>query len=827
MTIPLLKLKIGIQTHGCRLYHYAEIALPTPLRTTFTYSIPAELKAEITAGKRVWIPFRNRMTIGVVVDLHNEKPEFKTLEINKALDSESLISSRDLKLFKWISRFYYCSLGEVIQAALPSGLNFISKEEVRLSKKEVKLTDKESVFISTIQDEFPLLKKDFDKRFNDPYKTSVIKSLFKKGVFQVWEVPVEKVQEKKVKAWLWAESKDQFEKELNDLFQKQKKVFKWMDAGQKLLDMELPQSQINLKEMTGIKAAELKKLESTGLIISKDLPESMFNEDVIDEVKAASHLNEDQQRAFNHIKSSIDTNAFQTYLLKGITGSGKTEVYIHALQEVLDQGRNGIVLVPEIALTPQFLSRFRKVFGDQLAVYHSRLNERERKEAWEQINENEKKVVIGTRSAIFMPVKEPGIIILDEEHDQSYKQEDPAPRYHAREIAMMKAIEHNSVVVLGSATPSMQALHMVHENKATLLELKKRHADAKLPEVEILDMTQYRGAMRGPLAVPLFFAIEKALSKKEQIILLQNRRGFSSYLQCLSCGHIPQSPETSVSLTYHKYRNMLLCHYSGYSRKADTLCEVCGSDELTAKGIGTQQVEEELTTLFPEARIIRMDRDTTSAKNSHSKIIQSFENGEADILLGTQLVTKGLDFPNVTVVGVIDADTELAFPSFQSTERSFQVLSQVSGRAGRAEKNGKVFIQTFQADQSPFTDVAHHNFDSFSEKEMEFRSVLNYPPFSRLVGITFKGKNEALVSRSAHIFTDILRNALSEEQILGPSPSSIQQIKGTYYWECSIKLPLEKGDRYIEHLFDKVFEHYNSNKPPASVRVNVNVGKVS
>ena len=810
------------------MYQFAEIVFPTPVRTTFTYSIPNEFRFEISIGKRVWIPFRNKMTIGVVVGLHNEVPDFKTLPVQKIMDSEVLITEKELEIYQWMSRFYYCSLGEVIQAALPSGLNFISKEEIRIgSNSDANLSQKEEGLLGNLKQLLPASKKELDAQFNDYINEELMKSLLKKGAIEVWEIPDEKLKEKVVKAWNWATSKQDFEDSINIICKENKKLYRWVEAGLKLTKLELPLSQRFLESEFKIKAAELSRMQDAGLIKAEQLPESMFLDVVDADVVPPKQLNNDQKVAYEQIERSIGNNEFKTFLLNGITGSGKTEVYIHALEEVLALGKNGIILVPEIALTPQFLSRFQEVFGDQLAVYHSRLNERERKEAWLALKNNEKKAIIGTRSAIFTPVENLGLIILDEEHDQSYKQEDPAPRYHAREVAVMRAIQSKAVVILGSATPSMQALHMINEGKMTQLKLTKRHSTAELPEVRIIDLKQYRSAMRGPLSVALFQAVEEALSKKEQVILLQNRRGYSSYLQCMNCGNIPQSPNASVSLTYHKYKNILLCHYSGYSRKADTQCEVCGSSDMQAKGMGTQQVEEEIQQLFPEARILRMDRDTTSRKNSHAEIIQSFERGEADILLGTQLVTKGLDFPNVTVVGVIDADTELAFPSFQSIERSYQVLSQVAGRAGRSEKKGRVLIQTHQSEEAPFPDVVGHNFESFSKKELQFRSVLNYPPYSRLIGVTFKGKNEALVSKSAHLFTSLLRKVLNEEQVLGPSPSSIQQIKGTFYWECSIKLPLDKGDKYIEHLFDTVFEHYNGINPPKSVRINVNVGKIS
>ena len=536
-------------------------------------------------------------------------------------------------------------------------------------------------------------------------------------------------------------------------------------------------------------------------------------------------LNEEQSLVFSSIEKSIREKEFNNFLLKGITGSGKTEVYIHALKQVLESGRGGIVLVPEIALTPQTVSRFYRIFGEDIAVLHSRMNERERLDSWRKFRSGEKKIAIGPRSAIFSPVQDLGIIILDEEHDNSYKQIDPAPRYHAREVAIMRASMTDSVVIMGSATPSMQALEMTKKGKADLLELTKRHESAKLPEVEILDLKQYTGAMKGELAVPLHLAMKEALDKKEQVILLYNRRGFANYLQCETCGHIPQSPECSVSLTYHKRKNQLICHYSGYSRKADTNCEKCGSEFLSEQGSGTQKIEEQLEELFPEAKVLRFDRDSTSKKGAHEKILDSFGAGEADILVGTQLVAKGLDFPNVTVVGVTDADTELAFPSFQSSERMFQLLSQVAGRSGRGTKPGKVFIQTRQPDNEALKFAQKHDYDGFACSELDFRKALTYPPYSRLVKFVLKGKNESQVRVSAFKLKSVLERLIPDFDSLGPSPAAIAWMNQYYLWEVMVKLPTDRGGNFIERLLDKVMEvyEYESEISTNIVRVNINV----
>ncbi|MDR9415435.1 MAG: primosomal protein N', partial [Gracilimonas sp.] len=521
-------------------------------------------------------------------------------------------------------------------------------------------------------------------------------------------------------------------------------------------------------------------------------------------------------------------NEFANYLLFGITGSGKTEVYIHALKQVIEQGKGGIVLVPEIALTPQTVSRFYRIFGDDIAMLHSRMTSRERLQAWQDLNSGKKKIAIGPRSAVFAPVQNLGIIILDEEHDSSYKQMDPAPRYHARETALVRAKMNDSVVIMGSATPSMQALNMAAKGKCELLELKKRHANAVLPEVKILDLKQYTGAMQSEFAVPLYQAMEKAMENDEQIILLYNRRGYASYLQCEDCGHIPESPESSVSLTYHKRKNLLMDHYTGYSRRKDTKCENCGSPNLKVQGSGTQNIEEQLEDLFPHAKVIRFDRDSTSRKGAHERILKEFGDGNADILVGTQLVAKGLDFPNVTVVGVVNADTELAFPSFQATERMYQLLSQVSGRSGRGDKPGTVFLQTRQPDNPALIFAKNHDHKGFARQEMEFRKPLYYPPYSRLIRFELKSAKGHEVNMAAHALKNSASRVAPKIPILGPSPAAILWINKKYHWEVTIKIDTQKGGRYIEALLDKILEVYAADIKGkfSSVRVNVNVDAI-
>ena len=803
---------------------YADIAFPTAVRRLFTYKVPEELFSVSLPGKRVWVPYRNSYSIGVVVNLHDSTPDFDVKPVQKVLDEHPILNNELLKLTNWIHKFYYCSWGEVIQAALPSGLNFVSHSFVRVSDHFDKdLSIDEEFVISEITKEKSTTYKEFQKRWRNSKYQRVFNRLKKNGIVEIWEEPIIKSKAKTVKWVDWAEGKNVKEVEL--FLSKVSKKKKWEAALEEFTKLELPIKLTDLNKIEDISSYSVQKIRQEGWFQVIDKESTEYFDQLSYLPEQIRKLNSDQLNAFNLISSKVGKSVFSNFLLYGITGSGKTEVYIHVLKLCLELGKGGIVLVPEIALTPQTVARFYQIFGDKIAVLHSRMSNSERISEWKSIEKGSKQIVIGPRSAVFAPVQNLGAIILDEEHDSSYKQIDPAPRYHAREVAIMRALESNAVVLMGSATPSMQAINMVNQGKADLLKLDKRHAEATLPEVQIIDLKQYSGAMKGSLSVALYDAVSDSLSKNEQSILLFNRRGFANYLQCETCGHIPKSPESSVSLTYHKRSNMLMCHYSGYSRKLDTNCEVCGSDKLLIQGSGTQKIEEEITELFPEANVLRFDKDSTSKKGSHERILKKFGNKEADILVGTQLVAKGLDFPDVTTVGVIDADTEQAFPSFNASERLYQLLSQVAGRSGRAQKKGRVFIQTRQSENLAIQFAKNHNHKGFSDQEMDFRRELNYPPFSRLVKFIFKGKEEHKVVQSARTMERIIRSVLPKNDLLGPSAGVISWLNGVYNWELMLKLDTEKGANYIEKVMNVIMLQYEELNVYSSstVRVNINV----
>lgn len=803
---------------------YVDIAFPTAVQRVFTYYTR---RKNVEAGMRVWVPLRNTYAIGMVVRVHSERPEFETRPVEQILDEEPVMDEVMLKLTEWVHRFYYCSHGEVIQAALPVGLNFTSEKILRVKKGfKGEISGIQREILEELEAASYRLR-DAEKRWREGKGRSALRQLIKKGHAEVWEQPGKKVDYKTVRHWVIADSTDPAAV-LNRLTESEKQR-KWVQAFERLSEISLPLPQSALIAMDPLFTGyTLRRIEEEGWITAVDLPvKSSSWHQTRHEPHRIKTLSEDQQNVYEEIVKPMEDGGYASFLLHGVTGSGKTEVYIHALKKSLEKGRGGLVLVPEIALTPQTVQRFYQVFGDQIAVLHSRLSEREKYEAWQSLESGEKNIAIGPRSAVFAPVKNPGIIIVDEEHDASYKQFDPSPRYHARDVAVMRATLEKAVVVLGSATPGMVSVKAVMEKKHKLLQLSMRPTGS-MPEVRVLDLKEYKSAMRGPLTVELYQEMEKALKRKEQVILLYNRRGYASFLRCEECGHVPQSPESSTSLTYHKRKNILLDHYSGYSRRRDTRCEACGSEKLSAQGSGTQQIEEEMAALFPDARLLRMDRDTTSGKHGHQKVYEQFLSGNADILIGTQLVAKGLDFPNVTVVGVIDADTELAFPSFRAGERMYQLLSQVAGRAGRAEKPGVVYVQTWRPEHPAIRHARTHDFKAFAREELQEREVLLFPPFSRMVVFHFKSPSASGVQTVAHRFCDVVRKVTSENVVMGPSPSVIEWISGQYQWEANMKLDRRYSANAIRKLLDKVFEEYDAVKPKGAgaVRINVDVDAV-
>ncbi|MFW6347462.1 MAG: replication restart helicase PriA [Cyclonatronaceae bacterium] len=800
---------------------FADVALPVAVREVFTYEVEEELRAALMPGQRVWVPFHGRIALGMLVRLHNDPPAFATKPLRKILDSRPVMSADMLRLCQWMHRFYVCGLGEVLQAALPNGLNFTTVQMLRpvppaensilsLPKTEQQIYDEVSARAS-----YSLAEA--QQRWNGAKKH--INALKRRKLLEIWEEPTMNEPEKTELVWVWA-GREAAQEYFKTRQKQDKKLLKWEQAGLHLFAHNLlPAPTAGLLGRDAITAYTLKKLEEEGFLTKESRPVQAAEPDYDVNPEAISGLNEEQHAALQDILEAMRSGTYQKFLLYGITGSGKTEVYIHALKAALEAGKGALVLVPEIALTPQTVRRFYRIFGPRIAMLHSRMSQRERYDAWQALREGRKDIVIGPRSAIFAPIANPGIIIMDEEHDSSYYQADPAPRYHAREVAAVRAYFSGAALVLGSATPSLVSLTETTRKKSRLLKLRERHSGAVLPEVKVLNLIEYKGAMRGPLAVPLYRAIIEAVGRGEQVILLYNRRGFSRFMQCESCGEVVECPHCSVSLTYHKRGEQLRCHYCGYSTPVPYFCPDCESHEIKMQGSGTQQIEEELEELFPEFRLLRMDQDTTSRKNAHDKILGAFGRGEADIMIGTQLVAKGLDFPNVTVVGVVNADTELAFPSYRSNERMFQLLSQVAGRSGRAEKKGVVFLQTRQSDHFAIKHAQTHDYEGYARHELSLRKPLLYPPYARLLSVSFKSKDASLGLRAAERFTEVMRKSGLDYPVLGPAPDAIEKIKDEYRFLSLMKLPASIKTNRLERLCAHFLAYYEKYKPEGSSKV--------
>lgn len=811
---------------------YADIAFPTAVRREFTYRVKKEHQQAIRAGMRVWTPLRERTAIGMVVRLHRSHPSFKTRYIGQLLDERPVMSDELLLLSEWVQRFYYASWGETIQAALPVGLNFVAEatlyatEKGRERLKTDRPHDQGSEIIAAItgagDQGVPL--SEARRRWGEA-GSKLIDRLVRGGELQMKEEPKIRVQPRKTTVWYW-NGQDAGHR-ISELLEQHPpgQRPKWVEALATVQQTGLPALQEDLLKQEPVTRYTLDRIAREGLAEPRKVDAREARPQLEYAPQKIKQLNEEQQPVCDAITGSLDQGRFHNYLIYGVTGSGKTEVYIHALRHAISKGRGGLILVPEIALTPQTVRRFYQIFGDQIAVLHSRLNDRERLDAWQALLSGEKRIAIGARSAVFAPVRNLGLIIIDEEHDPSYKQENPSPRYHARETAIMRAYLNGAVMVMGSATPSMVSLHSASRGKAELLRLRGRHADVQMPEVKVIDLKEYRSAMRGSLAVALYQYIEQALERREQVILLYNRRGYASFVQCQSCGEIPECRYCSVTLTYHKRKGQLRCHYCGYTALMKPICGACGMREVEQMGAGSQKIEEELGELFPEARVLRMDQDTTRGKNAHADMLARFAAHEADILVGTQMVAKGLDFPNVTVVGVVNSDTELAFPSYRSGERMFQLLSQVAGRSGRGEKKGVVGLQTYKPDHPAIQHARSHDYEGFSRQEMGFRKELSYPPFSRLLKVFFRSRDEQKVGSCADAFAGCLQQASPRTPVLGPAPSSVVRVKNEFIWECHLKLDPGLGAQAIQQLLDDAFERYESQKPDghSQVRITVNV----
>jgi primosomal protein N' (replication factor Y) (superfamily II helicase) len=783
---------------------YIECLLPVPLHT-FTYHLPVELAEKAIPGCRVIVPFgARRFYSALIVSVSNNHPGHETKAVESFLDGEPVLDVKCLELWKWLASYYCCSLGEVMKAALPGGLKLESQTTVYpLSGQTLpdSLPELEEIILQYLKDNKPPTIQQLNKLTRKSNIYPAIQSLIAKKLVGVDEDIVEKFKSKSETHYRISQSiTDEKRVELAlETLKKAKKQFELFLFLIDELDFFNQRNSLTISKKEVVKSLKFTESAIKGLIEKGFIEPLEIETSRIDYHAPISRFNlnlsEFQQKALIEIKHQFERK--NVTLLHGVTASGKTELYIKLIQETLAHGKQVLYLLPEIALTSQMIERLQAVFGATAGVYHSRFNDSERVEIWNKVlrfgnDGSGYQLILGARSSLFLPFSNLGLIIVDEEHETSFKQFDPAPRYNARDAAVVLAQLHGAKVLMGTATPSFESYHNVHTGKYGYVSLSQRFHNVELPRIILSDLSDAhkRKQMVSFLTPLLYNEIKNALLNKEQIILFKNRRGFSHYIQCKNCGWIPMCTHCDVSLTYHKYSHNLQCHYCGFSSKMPQHCEKCHSTDILDKGLGTEKIEDELNILFPEAVIDRLDLDSTRKKFGHEKIINRFSEGKTNILIGTQMITKGLDFENVSIVGIVDADSQMNFPDFRSYERAFQLISQVSGRAGRKNKQGKVIIQTHQPDHPLFKYIETNNFDKMYNDTITERRIFQYPPWYRLIYITVKHKNIDRAKLAANILADELKKEV-KATILGPEFPAISRIQ--QYYQLMIRLKFDKN----------------------------------
>ncbi|SCT74041.1 primosomal protein [Staphylococcus xylosus] len=781
---------------------------------TFDYIIPTRLQSMVQVGMRVIVPFGPRTIQGYVMQV-TDKPDgnidiAKLKEIKVIQDIKPELTEELIQLTEWYNNYFVTKRISMLEVMLPSAI-------------KAKYT---KVFSIVDADAVPEeLKVKFDKDGQYPYKEAQynddlgqIVPLLKQGVISEMTLLSQNVSKKKQRAVCIIEGFD-YDSVLNSL-EKSKKQYELYAY---LLDERHHTVLLKDLEEMGFSKSSIDTLMRKGFVEKYDaIVERDPFETRVFEQDQKQQLTDDQQEAYKSILESIQAHRQRTYLLHGVTGSGKTEVYLQTIEEVLKLGRQAMMLVPEIALTPQMVLRFKRRFGDEVAVLHSGLSKGERYDEWQKIRDGKASVSVGARSSVFAPFKNLGMIIIDEEHESSYKQED-YPRYQARDIAQWRSQYHQCPLILGSATPSLETYARAEKGVYELLSLPNRVNQQALPEIEIVDMrTELSSGNRSMFSEQLRKAIQQRLDKKEQIVLFLNRRGYASFMLCRDCGHVPQCPNCDISLTYHKSTDQLKCHYCGHQEVPPNKCPSCESEHIRQVGTGTQRVEELLQEAFQEARIIRMDVDTTSRKGAHEKLLDDFGAGKGDILLGTQMIAKGLDFPNITLVGVLNADTMLNLPDFRASERTYQLLTQVSGRAGRHEKEGEVIIQTYNPEHYAIKDVQANDYTAFFNKEMNYRKMGKYPPYFFLINFTIAHKEmKKVMEASKHIHKILLQHLTDKALVLGPSPAALSRINNEYRFQILVKYKSEPAlHEALKYLDDYYHDQYLKEK--LSLKIDIN-----
>ena len=812
--------------------HFIDVIIPVPLNKLYTYSITTSESEFLKPGMRVAVPFGNsKVYSGIVFRVHNDAPSaYEAKDIQQILDDTPIVNEKQLQLWQWIAKYYMCTLGDVMRAALPSA--FILESETVITKNSVKefdesiLKDDEFLVFEALHHQSSLKIHDISNILDKKNVLPVIKRLIEKEAISVEEEVYEKYKPKLVR-YVKLHANFSSEQSLQNLLDELSRAKKQRDVVMTLFSISAktkkPVKVKDLSDESGASASIIKALVNKGV-----LEEYHIQTDRVqytgDDNESTKNLNDYQKTALSEIKTSFETH--HTTLLHGVTSSGKTEVYVKLIEDVLSEGKQVLYLLPEIALTTQLVTRLQNYFGEQVAVFHSKYSVHERVEVWNNVlhNSAKAKIVLGARSSIFLPFNNLGLIIVDEEHEQSFKQFDPAPRYHARDTAVVLAHMHQAKTLLGSATPSLESYFNAKQNKYGFVELTKRYNDVLMPDVELVDIKDKlkKKRMKGHFSDRLVEEMTETLKAGHQIILFQNRRGFSPIVECKTCGHSPQCPNCDVSLTYHQYRNQLRCHYCGYNSAMMQDCEACGSQDLDNKGFGTEQIEEEVKLLFPDYKVARMDLDTTRGKYGYEKIITALEQQEIDILVGTQMLTKGLDFRNVKLVGIMNADNMLNFPDFRAHERSFQLMLQVSGRAGRTEERGKVLIQTYNPHHNILQQVSINNYIDMFNEQMNDRYNYKYPPVFKQIKITLKHKDYNRVETASVWYAKSLRQVF-KDHVLGPESPPVARIRNQFHKNILVKIPKQQSLAKTKEAIIRINNSFQSVKDFRPVRVILNV----
>jgi primosomal protein N' (replication factor Y) (superfamily II helicase) len=810
---------------------FIDVILPLPIKQTFTYQVREAEAAYLCPGMRVVVPFgKNKLHTGVVYGvLTHDPPNYQTKEIDQILDTSPSVTLEQIAFWEWMAGYYMCSLGEVMRAALPSALLLESETHIAINTAldiaEIDLSDDEYLVLQALQAQPMLSINDVRSILDRTSVMGILQGLIKRDLVLLQETlyeaykPLVRRYVRMVPSYLEEAQMQLMLIQLERAPKQRDTILQLIMATQASEEIET----LALQKKSNATSSVINALADKGYvsIYEKEKQRNIYQGDAVHEFGG---LSAPQQEAFDEICAAH--SKLDVCLLHGVTSSGKTEVYIQLMDQYLQQGQQVLFMVPEIALTTQLIGRLQYYFGAKVGVYHSKYSNAERIELYHKVAQGaaSAQIIIGARSALFLPFKNLGLVIVDEAHEPSFKQYNPSPRYHGRDAAIMLAHQHKAKVILGSATPSLESYQNALQGKYGLVTLSERYGKVMMPEIVLIDLKEKykKKRMNGHFSDQLIEAINEVLREGQQVLLFQNRRGFAPVVECLTCGVAPQCPDCDVSLTYHKHKEQLCCHYCGFHQVMPSDCHACGSTTLDHKGFGTEQIETELMELFPDKVIARMDQDTTRGKHAYAKLMDRMDDREIDILVGTQMLAKGLDFEHVQLVGVLNADHLLNFPDFRAHERAYQLLSQVSGRAGRRQKRGLVLIQSYDPNHRILQQVSTCDFEGMFFEQKEQRHQFKYPPFYKLIKVTLKHRDFAVVDKAGFWLTQVLNRGLAPH-VLGPVSPSVGRIRNQYLKTLLIKIPQDQSPSKIKAYMHKALQRFAAQKEFARVQVVMDV----